>query len=180
MSRVTKRPIKIPSGVTVNFAGNEVHVKGAKGSLERTLHEAVSIKLVDNAIYFEPRKGIASAEALAGTMRAHVNNMIIGVSEGFVKAVQAIGVGYRVQKVQEKEREISFTLGYSQPIIYSVPEGVTVEVPTLTEVVVSGINKELVGQVCADIISLRKVEPYKGKGMRYKGQQIVLKEVKKK
>lgn len=177
MSRVAKNPIKLPAGVTVNLNGNTISVKGSKGHLERNLHQAVSVKLEYNVLYFEPRNEIESADALAGTTRAVVNNMIKGVSDGFVKELQLVGVGY---KAQAKGNSLSLTLGHSHPINYSVPNGITIETPSQTEVIVKGINKEVVGQVCADIIAFRPPEPYKGKGVRYKGQQIILKEAKKK
>ncbi|MBA2654475.1 MAG: 50S ribosomal protein L6 [Gammaproteobacteria bacterium] len=177
MSRVAKNPIKLPSGVSVTFNGNKINIKGSKGSLERNIHEAVSVKLEDDTMYFEPKSDLVTANALAGTTRAVVNNMVKGVSEGFVKELQLVGVGY---KAQSKGNILGLTLGHSHPINYDVPQGITIETPTQTEIVVKGVDKELVGQVCADIIAYRKPEPYKGKGVRYKGQQIILKEAKKK
>lgn len=177
MSRVAKNPVKLPAGVTVTFDGNKINVKGSKGNLERNLHQAVSVKLADNTLYFEAEGDSDSANALAGTTRAVVNNMVKGVSDGFVKELQLVGVGY---KAQAKGNVLSLTLGHSHPINYDVPKGITVDTPTQTEVVVKGVDKELVGQVCADIIAFRPPEPYKGKGVRYKGQQIILKEAKKK
>lgn len=177
MSRVAKNPVKVPSGVTVTFNNNSINVKGGKGQLERDLHAAVKVKLEDNTLYFEPNNDIEIANAIAGTTRAVVNNMVIGVSEGFLKELQLVGVGY---KAQAKGQILSLTLGHSHPINYEVPKGITVETPTPTEILVKGIDKEVVGQVCADIIAYRKTEPYKGKGVRYKGQLVILKEAKKK
>jgi large subunit ribosomal protein L6 len=177
MSRVAKNPIKLPAGVTVSLEGNQIHVKGSKGSLDRVLHDAVTIKLEDNVLYFESQKDVESSNALTGTTRALVNNMVKGVSEGFVKELELKGVGF---KAQAKGNVLSLTLGYSHPINYEIPKGVNVETPFVTEIVVKGIDKQLVGQVCADIIAYRKPEPYKGKGVRYKGEVIILKEAKKK
>lgn len=177
MSRVAKNPVKVPSGVTINFNGNRINIKGSKGNLEKDLHEAVMVKYEENTLYFQPTEGVEIADALAGTTRALVNNMIQGVSEGFVKELQLVGVGY---KAQAKGHVLNLTLGHSHPINYEIPKGITIETPSQTEIVVKGIDKELVGQVCADIIAYRKPEPYKGKGVRYKGQLIKLKEAKKK
>lgn len=177
MSRVAKNPIKVPSGVTVNITGNRISIKGGKGQLEKDIHEAVAVKNEDNTLLFSPTGDAEIGDALAGTTRAIVFNMIKGVSEGFTKELQLIGTGY---KAQSKGSILNLTLGHSHPIDYSVPKGITIETPTATEVVVKGIDKELVGQVCADIIAFRPPEPYKGKGVRYKGQVIKLKEAKKK
>jgi large subunit ribosomal protein L6 len=177
MSRVAKNPIKLPAGVSVTLSGNKINVKGSKGILERELHEAVSAELKDNTLYFSPHANKESANALAGTMRAVVSNMVIGVNVGFVKELQLVGVGYRAQA---KGNTLSLTLGHSHPINYEIPKGISIETPAPTEIIVRGIDKELVGQVSADIMAYRKVEPYKGKGIRYKGQQIILKEAKKK
>lgn len=177
MSRVANNPVKVPSGVTVNLTGNKINIKGTKGQLERDLHDAVTVKLEDNTLLFQPNDKVESADALAGTTRAIVFNMVKGVSEGFTKELQLVGTGY---KAQAKGTVLNLTLGHSHPIDYSVPKGITIETPTPTEVIVKGVDKELVGQVCADIISFRPPEPYKGKGVRYKGQAITLKEAKKK
>lgn len=177
MSRVAKNPINIPQGVTVNINGNRISIKGSKGQLERDLHEAVIVKLEDNTLKFQPKESIEIANALAGTTRAIVNNMVKGVSEGFVRELQLVGTGYRAQT---KGNALSLTLGHSHPIEYLLPKGITAETPSATEIVIKGIDKELIGQVCADIIAFRPPEPYKGKGVRYKGQLIILKEAKKK
>lgn len=177
MSRVAKNPIKVPAGVTITFNGNTINVKGSKGSLERNLHDAVEVKYEESVLYFSPRSDLTSANALAGTTRALVNNMLNGVTNGFTKELQLVGVGF---KAQIKGNELLLTLGYSHPINYLVPQGITVETPAPTEILVKGVDKELVGQVCANIISFRKIEPYKGKGIRYKGQLVILKEAKKK
>ncbi len=177
MSRVAKDPVKVPSGVTVNFEGNKIIIKGSKGNLEGTIHKAVDIKFEENILYFEPKSGISKANALAGTTRAIVNNMVKGVTDGFTKELQLVGVGYRAQA---KGNILNLTLGYSKPINYQIPEGVVIETPTATEIVVKGTDKQLVGQVCAIIRAMRKVEPYKGKGVRNKGEKIKMKEAKKK
>lgn len=177
MSRVGKNPIKVPSGVTVNLNGNTISIKGSKGLLEREIHEAVKVKYADNVILFEPNGEIDIADALAGTTRAIVYNMVQGVSEGFTRELQLIGTGY---KAQAKGSVLNLSLGHSHPIDYRVPTGITIETPSPTEIVIKGIDKELLGQVCADIIAFRPPEPYKGKGVRYKGQVIILKEAKKK
>lgn len=177
MSRVAKNPIKVPAGVNVSFDGQEINVKGSKGNLRRAINNSVSVKYEDNLIYFLPQNGVDNSVALAGTERALINNMIKGVNEGFTKELQLVGVGY---KAQAKGKVLSLSLGHSHPINYEVPEGVTIETPSATEIVVKGIDKQLIGQVCADIISYRKIEPYKGKGVRYKGQIVILKEAKKK
>jgi large subunit ribosomal protein L6 len=177
MSRVAKNPIKLPSGVTVDFAGNKITVKGSKGTLEKDFHNDVAVSFEDNILRFAPKNETPAANALAGTTRAIVNNMVIGVSDGFVKELQLVGVGY---KAAAKGTELDLSLGHSHPINYKLPKGITIETPTATEIVVKGIDKEIVGQVCADIIAYRKIEPYKGKGVRYKGQKVILKEAKKK
>lgn len=177
MSRVAKNPIKIPSGVTVSFNGNRISIKGSKGQLERDLHDSVVVKQEEGTLLFQPNEQVGIADALAGTTRAIVNNMVKGVSEGFTKELQLVGTGY---KAQAKGHVLNLTLGHSHPIDYSIPKGITVETPSPTEVIVKGVDKELVGQVCADIVAYRPPEPYKGKGVRYKGQEIILKEAKKK
>jgi large subunit ribosomal protein L6 len=177
MSRVAKNPVKVPSGVTINITGNRISIKGSKGLLERDLHEAVIVKYENDTLFFQPKESVETADALAGTTRAIVNNMVTGVSQGFVKELQLVGTGY---KAQAKGHVLNLILGHSHPIDYEIPKGITIETPTQTEVVVKGIDKELVGQVCADIIAFRPPEPYKGKGVRYKGQLIILKEAKKK
>jgi large subunit ribosomal protein L6 len=177
MSRVAKNPVKVPPGVTVSFDGSKINIKGGKGNLEKCIHDTVNVKYEENLLYFEPKAGIQTADALAGTMRSIVSNMVKGVSDGFIRELQLVGVGYRAQA---KGDVLNLTLGYSHPINYYIPKGVTIETPTQTEIVVKGIDNEQVGQVCADIIAYRKIDPYKGKGVRYKGQQIILKEAKKK
>ncbi len=177
MSRVAKNPVKLPSGVNVTISDNLITIKGNKGTLERRIHDAVSVKLEDNALHVSLGSDRDGLKALSGTTRAVINNMVIGVSSGFEKTLALVGVGY---KAQVKGEILSLTLGHSHPINHPIPKGITIDTPTATEILVKGIDKELVGQVCADIIAYRPIEPYKGKGVRYKGQQVILKEAKKK
>jgi len=177
MSRVAKKPIELPSGVEVSLQGQAITVKGGKGSLDHTVHRAVKVEQDGNVLSFAPKDGSKSAVALAGTTRALVNNMVTGVSAGFETKLQLVGVGYRAQ-VQGKS--LSLTLGFSHPVDYKVPEGVTIETPSQTEIVVRGTDKQAVGQVAAEIRSYRPPEPYKGKGVKYADEIIVRKEAKKK
>ena len=177
MSRVAKNPVQLPKGVEVTISGQAITVKGGKGVLERELHGSVKVEQNDNVLTFAPRDGSKAANALAGTTRALVNNMVIGVSEGFEKKLQLVGVGYRAQAQGQK---LNLTLGFSHPIDYPVPEGITVETPSQTDVVIKGIDKQKVGQVAAEIRAFRPPEPYKGKGVKYADEIIVRKEAKKK
>jgi large subunit ribosomal protein L6 len=175
MSRIAKAPITIGKGVEVKIDGRKIAVKGPKGSLEMLLHPTVSVKLEDGVINVVPADD--KAWAMAGTMRALLANMNRGVSEGFQKKLQLVGVGYRAQA---KGQVLNLSLGYSHPIDYEVPEGVTIETPSQTEVIVSGSDKQRVGQVAAEIRGFRPPEPYKGKGVRYADERILRKEAKKK
>jgi len=176
MSRVLKE-ITVPSGVTINVGGQGVDVKGPKGSLSHVVNDLVEVKQDGDTVAFSPRESGKSAMALTGTTRAVVNNLIAGVTEGFEKKLQLVGVGYRAQA---QGNVLNLTLGFSHPVNHQVPEGITVETPSQTEVVVKGIDKQKVGQVAADIRSYRPPEPYKGKGVRYVDERIVRKEAKKK
>lgn len=175
MSRVAKSPIAIPSDVEVNFIDGLVKVKGPKGELSQSLHPMVELVQADNVITMSAR--VDTAWAMAGTMRALVNNMVNGVSTGYEKKLTIIGVGYRAAV---KGKELDLTLGFSHPVIYPIPEGITIECPSQTEVVIKGIDKQKVGQVAAEIRHYRPPEPYKGKGVRYSDEKIVRKEAKKK
>jgi len=175
MSRVAKNPITVPSGVEVNLVDGLVKVKGPKGELSQLLHPAVELKQADNVISMSARED--SAWAVAGTMRALVNNMVTGVSSGFEKKLTIIGVGYRAAV---KGKELDLTLGFSHPVAYPIPEGITIECPSQTEVVIKGVDKQKVGQVAAEIRHFRPPEPYKGKGVRYSDEKVVRKEAKKK
>jgi len=175
MSRIAKAPVNVAKGVDVKIDGRHVTVKGGKGSLELDLHPTVSVKMEDGALNVTPAND--SAWAMAGTMRALLSNMVHGVSEGFQKKLQLVGVGYRAQG---KGKVLSLSLGFSHPIDYPVPDGVTIETPSQTEIVVSGSDKQRVGQVAAEIRAYRPPEPYKGKGVRYADERIIRKEAKKK
>lgn len=177
MSRVAKRPITIPSGVDVTIDGRSMTVKGSKGSLDHVAHEDVTVTKEDNVLTFAPREDTPAAWALTGTTRAIVNNMVTGVSLGFERKLELVGVGYRAQA---QGNSLNLTLGYSHPINFPIPEGITVETPSQTEVVVRGSNKQQVGQVAAKIRALRAPEPYKGKGVKFADEQIIRKEAKKK
>ena len=177
MSRIAKKPIEVPSGVEIKLAGQQVTVKGGKGALEHEINSAVEMKQDDNVLTFAPRDGSKSAMALAGTTRALINNMVEGVSNGFEKKLQLVGVGYRAQ-VQGKK--LNLTLGFSHPVDHEIPENVTVETPSQTEIIIKGIDKQVVGQVAAEIRAYRPPEPYKGKGVKYADEIIVRKEAKKK
>ena len=176
MSRVANNPVTIPSGVEVNIAGQTVTVKGGKGSLSHEIHPAVEISREDNALKFNP-KDMDNANALAGTTRAVLNNMVTGVNQGFEKKLQLVGVGYRAQA---QGKVLNLTLGFSHPVNFQVPDGITIETPSQTEVVVKGTDKQVVGQVAANIRAYRPPEPYKGKGIKYADEHIVRKEAKKK
>lgn len=170
-------PISIPSGVDVTISGQQVTVKGSKGSLEHNVHPAVEVKQADNVIEFAAREGEPGAVAQSGTARALINNMLTGVSAGFEKKLELVGVGYRAQAQGQK---LNLTLGFSHPVEYELPEGVTAETPSQTEIVLKGIDKQRVGQVAAEIRAYRPPEPYKGKGVKYADEHIVRKEAKKK
>lgn len=176
MSRVAKATVSIPSGVEVNIKDGVISVKGSKGQLEEQLHTDVEVKVEDGEIVFAP-KNEAKGWAMAGTYRALVNNMVTGVTDGFEKKLKLMGVGYRAQ-VQGKK--LNLTLGFSHPIEFEIPEGVTIEAPSQTDLVVKGPSKQIVGQVAANIRGYRPPEPYKGKGVRYVDEYIVRKEAKKK
>jgi large subunit ribosomal protein L6 len=177
MSRVAKQAVELPSGVEIKIDGQAVTVKGSKGSLQQDVHRSVDVRQDDNVLRFAPKDGSKISMALAGTMRALVSNMVTGVSEGFEKKLQLVGVGYRAQA---QGRKLNLTLGFSHPVNYQVPEGITVETPSQTEVVVTGVDKQRVGQVAAEIRAYRPPEPYKGKGVKYADEIIVRKEAKKK
>lgn len=177
MSRVAKNPIPIPKGVTVDLGGGAISVKGIKGTLTMLLHPSVTVTDHDGAVQFVAKDGAKKADALAGTTRALVNNMVVGVSQGFERKLQLVGVGYRAQAAG---RNINLTLGFSHPVEYVLPEGVTAETPTQTELHLKAADKQLLGKVAADIRSFRPPEPYKGKGIRYADEKVHRKEAKKK
>tara|TARA_R110002110_G_scaffold415748_1_gene654778 strand:+ start:8720 stop:9247 length:528 start_codon:yes stop_codon:yes gene_type:complete len=175
MSRVANNPVELPKGVEVKLNGNDVTVKGGKGTLELSLVEGIQVSQDDNVLTFGYTND--KLKAMAGTTRALVNNMVKGVSEGWEKKLVLNGVGYRAKA---SGNSVNLTLGLSHPVDYQLPEGVSVDTPTQTEVVVSGIDKQAVGQAAAEIRSFRPPEPYKGKGIRYADEYVRRKEAKKK
>ena len=170
-------PVPVPASVEITENGQLLTVKGPKGSLEHTIHEMVELKREDAELNFGARNESSQAKALAGTTRSIVYNMVTGVSEGFEKKLELIGVGYRAQA---KGKVLNLTLGFSLPIDYELPEGITAETPSQTELVVKGSDKPQVGQVAAEIRAFRPPEPYTGKGVRYADEIVVRKEAKKK
>ena len=177
MSRIAKKPVEIISGAEIKISGQTVAVKGKQGNLSLDLHETVSVKQEDGLLSFAPNDDSKDSMAMTGTMRSLVNNMVVGVTQGFSKQLQLIGVGYRAQ-VQGNVLDLS--LGFSHPVKYKIPEGITIETPSQTEINVRGADKQRVGQVCAEIRAYRPPEPYKGKGVRYSDERVVRKEAKKK
>ena len=177
MSRVADNPVKIVDGVTVDIEGQEVKVGGPKGSLSMILNALVDLKVEEGLVVLVPNGNDRKSEAMAGTTRALLQNMVLGVSEGFEKRLELQGVGYRAQA---KGNQVSLQLGFSHPIDYELPEGISAETPSQTEIVISGNDKQQVGQVCAEIRGFRPPEPYKGKGIRYQGEYVRRKEAKKK
>lgn len=177
MSRVAKSPISIPAGVSIDLKGQDIAVKGGNGKLNLAVHSEVEVKQEENQLTFAARSGSKQARALAGTTRALVNNMVVGVSQGFEKKLQLNGVGYRAKA---SGKTVNLTLGFSHPVDYSLPEGVTAETPSQTEIVLKSSDKQLLGQVAAEIRAFRPPEPYKGKGVRYADERVYRKEAKKK
>lgn len=177
MSRIANAPVKLPKGVEVTLNGQDVSVKGPKGSASFTANAAVSIEQQEDVLNIAARDGDNRKHvALAGTVRAVLNNYVTGVSDGFERKLELQGVGYRAQA---KGSSLNLTLGFSHPVDYPVPEGVTVETPSNTEIVVKGVDKQQVGQVASEIRAFRPPEPYKGKGVRYSDERVVRKEAKK-
>ncbi|EKF74427.1 50S ribosomal protein L6 [Alcanivorax hongdengensis A-11-3] len=177
MSRVAKSPVNLPKGVEFKVDGQNVAIKGSKGSLEHEVHQLVEVTVEEGVASVKPREESQQAWALAGTTRALLNNMVTGVSEGFERKLQLLGVGYRAQA---QGKVLNLTLGFSHPVAFELPEGITVETPSQTEIVIKGVDKQLVGQVAANVRGFRPPEPYKGKGVRYADEQVRRKEAKKK
>ena len=177
MSRIAKSPVELPSGVEFSQSGSVVTMKGSKGTLSLELNSEVELTVEDNALTVKPRSGSRFATAVAGTMRSLLANMAQGVTEGYERKLQLVGVGYRAQA---QGSTLNLTLGFSHPVVHQVPEGVTVETPSQTEILVRGADKQKVGQVAAEIRGYRPPEPYKGKGVRYADERVMLKEAKKK
>ena len=177
MSRVANSPVNLPSGVEEKLNGQEVSVKGAKGQMAFAIHDSVTLVQEEGVLKVSAKDEDRGATAMAGTMRAIVQNMVTGVAEGFEKKLELQGVGYRAQA---QGRKLTMQLGFSHPVEYELPEGISAETPTQTEIVIAGVDKQRVGQVCAEIRSFRPPEPYKGKGVRYAGEYVRRKEAKKK
>lgn len=177
MSRVGKNPIVLPAGVEVALTGQEITVKGPLGVLKAAQHPAVKVELQGQSLTCSAVLGAENASAMWGTMRANLNNMVSGVSKGFERKLQLVGVGYRAQAQGDT---LNLSLGFSHPVAHKMPLGIKVECPTQTEILIKGIDRQKVGQVAAEIRAYRKPEPYKGKGVRYSDERVVIKETKKK
>ena len=176
MSRIANNPVVLPDGIEVNIIESTINVKGGKGELTHSIHPSVTVKQEDNKLVMGTIEGTKSAKSIAGTTRALLQNMVTGVSEGFERKLEIVGIGYRAQA---QGKILNLTLGYSHPINYEIPDGISVDIPSQTELVVKGIDKQKVGQVAAEIRAFRPPEPYKGKGVRYSDERVIRKEVKK-
>ncbi|NCT67420.1 MAG: 50S ribosomal protein L6 [Rhodanobacteraceae bacterium] len=174
MSRVAKKPISLPKGVECQVKSDAITVKGPKGTLALAAPAGVDVAVDGGEIKLHARS--ADATKMAGTARALINNMVTGVSEGYVRKLELVGVGYRAAMAG---KDLNLTLGFSHPVVFKAPEGITIEVPAQTEILIKGADKQAVGEVAAKIRAFRPPEPYKGKGVRYSGEQITLKEAKK-
>ncbi len=177
MSRIANVPIELPKGVEATLSVSQISIKGSKGNLNLVLNESVTIKQEGDTLKVSAKDESRQARALAGTFRSLVNNMVIGVTEGYQKKLELQGVGYRAKS---QGKSVNLTIGYSHPINYKLPEGITVETPSQTEIVISGADKQKVGQVAAEIRKFRPPEPYKGKGIRYADEHVYRKDAKKK
>ena len=177
MSRIAKSPVELPKGVEFKQEGNVVTLKGGKGELSMQLNSEVELTQDDGALKLSPRSGSRFAMAITGTMRSLLANMAQGVTEGYERKLELVGVGYRAQA---QGKNLNLTLGFSHPVVYAAPEGISIETPSQTEVLIKGTDKQQVGQVAAEIRRFRPPEPYKGKGVRYADERVVLKEAKKK
>jgi large subunit ribosomal protein L6 len=177
MSRIAKYPVSIPAGVEVSVANGMLNVKGPLGALSRVIPANVKVEAANGQVLCSRVDGLEGTGAMSGTMRALVNNMVTGVSKGFERKLNLVGVGYRAQAQGTK---LNLSLGFSHPVVHDMPAGIKVETPTQTEIVLKGVDKQVVGQVAADIRAYRPPEPYKGKGIRYSDEVVVIKETKKK
>jgi large subunit ribosomal protein L6 len=177
MSRVGKMPIELPAGVEITISADKVVVKGSQGTLSLPLTGQVVIKNESNTLTFAPADETREANAMSGTVRALVNNMVNGVSKGFEKKLSLVGVGYKAQAQGDK---LNLSLGFSHPVVHQMPAGVKCETPTPTEILIKGIDRQKVGQVAAEVRAYRSPEPYKGKGVRYVDEVVIIKETKKK
>lgn len=177
MSRVGKMPIPLPQGAEASIAAGQITLKGPLGTLSQPLSQLVKVQNDNGALKFEAADESREANAMSGTLRALVNNMVNGVTKGFEKRLSLVGVGFRAQAQGDK---LNLSLGFSHPVVHQMPQGVKCETPTQTEIVIKGIDKQKVGQVAAEVRAYRSPEPYKGKGVRYLGEVVVIKETKKK
>lgn len=177
MSRVAKYPVELPKGVEAVLGETEISIKGPLGTLKQFMLPAVQVERDGDKLQCKAVAGAENGGAMSGTMRALINNMVAGVTKGFEKKLTLIGVGYRAQAQGDK---LNLSLGFSHPVVHEMPKGIKVETPTQTEILIKGINKQLVGQVAAEVRAYRSPEPYKGKGVRYADEKVVLKETKKK
>ncbi|MBU0603647.1 MAG: 50S ribosomal protein L6 [Gammaproteobacteria bacterium] len=177
MSRIAKNPVSVPKGVEVSLTKGELSVKGPLGQINRVLHPSVGVAIEGGEIRFAQIEGADNSKALSGTMRALVANMVQGVTQGFERKLMLVGVGYKAQAQGDK---LNLSLGFSHPVVHQMPAGIKVETPAQTEIRIKGVDKQLVGQVAAEIRAYRQPEPYKGKGVRYSDEVIVIKETKKK
>jgi large subunit ribosomal protein L6 len=177
MSRIAKYPVTLPKGVEATLAADALSIKGPLGTLSQRLRRDVKIEKDGDKLVFKALDDSDEANAMSGTLRALAANMVLGVTKGFEKRLTLVGVGYRAQAQGEK---LNLALGFSHPVVHAMPKGVKVETPSQTEIVIKGLDKQLVGQVAAEVRAYRAPEPYKGKGVRYSGEQVILKETKKK
>ncbi len=177
MSRIANKPVEIPSGVEISISGQTISAKGKNGNMSLVVNDKVAVAQEDGVLKFSGREGVVGSIAMAGTMRSLTDNLVIGVSQGFEKKLTLIGVGYRAQA---QGNMLNLTLGFSHPVNYKIPEGITAETPSQTEIVIKGADKQKVGQVAAEIRAFRPPEPYKGKGVRYADERVIRKEAKKK
>ena len=177
MSRVGNSPVTLPEKVEVSISIDQISIKGPMGTLAQRITPNVKVEKIENRLEIKVNENSRQANAISGTLRALIANMVRGVSRGFEKKLNLVGVGYRAQAQGDK---INLTLGFSHPVVHQLPKGVKAETPTQTEIIIKGADKQLVGQVAADVRNYRPPEPYKGKGVRYANEQIVLKETKKK
>jgi large subunit ribosomal protein L6 len=177
MSRIAKNPVALPKGVEAAVTADQITVKGPLGSLSHFILPSVQVEKEGEALQCRAIEGMPNGSAMSGTMRALVNNMVTGVTKGFEKKLTLIGVGY---KAQAQGAKLNLSLGYSHPIVHEMPNGIKVETPTQTEILIKGIDRQLVGQIAAEVRAYRAPEPYKGKGIRYSDEVVVIKETKKK
>ena len=177
MSRIGNTPVVVPEKVEITVGAGEISVKGPLGTLSRKLTPQVQVEKVENRVEFKATNNSRQADALSGTMRALVANMVVGVTKGFERKLNLVGVGYRAQAQGDK---LNLALGFSHPVVHPMPQGIKVETPTQTEILIKGMDRQLVGQVAAEVRAYRGTEPYKGKGVRYANEQVVIKETKKK